>query len=359
MRTWVVVLAIGAPVTAFGQSDPTAPTPPPAEASVPAVPETPEVVTGPAPDVVTDAPPPSKYTDQLRFMVSDLTILRLNPTGLETRLRVGAQKKLYPSDKKITENNFWFVGAFPKLNPAGAHLALGGELQPASIFNLRVFGEVSKYFGTFGYMQSFTSANANYSDHTLAANADNPTPATEPEAARSMRVSVQPMLQLKFGNIALRSLAMFDYWSLSTRNANAYEPTLDTLLPDNGWTVATDSDLLYVTDFGLAAGLRHSWVKPIYASKHFADAADEAEYDGQNAHQRLGLFGAYTLRDDGPSRFNKPTLVLIVSWYLTHKYRAGEPAMVDPGHTADDYRTRAFPYFIAGFAFESDFLPVQ
>ncbi len=306
-----------------------------------------------------EAEPVSKYPDGLRLMASDLTILRLNPLGLETRARIGVQKKLYPSDKKITENNFFFAGVFPKLNPASAHLGIGGELQPASIFNLRTFFEVQKYFGTFGYLQSFTSANANYSDATLADNKDNPTPATEPEAATGMRFSVQPMLQLKFGKVALRALAMFDYWNFKTRASTAYEPTLDTLLPDNGWTVSTDTDLLYVTDMGLAAGLRHSWVKPMYQSKHFDDASDADAYDGKNEHHRLGFFGAYTLRDDGPSRFNKPTVILIVSWYLKHKYRAGEPGMLDPGHDADDYRSRAIPYFLAGFAFESDFIPVQ
>ncbi len=309
--------------------------------------------------VAEEAEPVNKYPDGLRLMASDLTILRLNPTGLETRARIGIQKKLYPSFKKVTENNFLFAGVFPKLNPASAHLGIGGELQPASIFNVRTFFELQKYFGTFGYLQSFTSANANYSDATLADNDDNPTPATEPEAATGMRFSVQPMLQLKFGNVALRALAMFDYWNFSTRASTAYEPTLDTLLPDNGWTMSTDTDILYVTDIGLAAGLRHSWVKPMYASKHFVDTADEAAYDGRNEHHRLGLFGAYTLRDDGPSRFNKPTVILIVSWYLKHKYRAGEPDMLDPGHTADDYRSRAIPYFLAGFAFESDFMPVN
>jgi hypothetical protein len=367
MRTWGVVLAICIPVTAFGQPDPAAPAPaePAAPAGDAAPPTAPAEGTAPlVPEAVAEttaepAAAPSKFPSGMRLMLSDLTILRLNPTGLETRARVGLQKKLYPSDKKVTENNFWFVGAFPKLNPASAHIGLGGELQPASIFNVRVFGEVSKYFGTFGYLQSFGSANANYSDQTLADNKDNPTPATEPESATSMRVSVQPMLQLKFGKIALRSLAMFDYWNFKARAATAYEPTLDTLLPDNGWTVSTDTDLLYVTDTGLAAGLRHSWVKPMYASKHFTDATDEAAYDGQNGHQRLDFFGAYTLKDKGPSTFNKPTIILIVSMYLKHKYRAGEPGTLDPGHDADDYRTRAFPYLLAGFAFESDFLPVQ
>jgi hypothetical protein len=308
-----------------------------------------------------DEEPVSKLPDGWRVMASDLTILRLNPVGLETRARIGVQKKLYPSQAKITENNFFFLGTFPKLNPASAHLSIGGELQPASIFNLRAFAEVQQFFGTFGFLQSFASPNVNYSDTQLAANADNPTTATEPQSALVQHFSIQPMLQLKFGKVALRALAMFDYWNFDTRTGDtaAYEATFDTLLPDQGWSLSTDTDLLYVTGTGLAAGLRHSWVKPMYSSKHFADATDEAAYDGANSHQRLGLFSAYTFRDDGPSRFNKPTVILIVSWYLQHKYRTGEPGTLDPGHTGDDYRSRAVPYFVAGFAFESDFIDVR
>ena len=378
MRTWVVVLAIALPVTAFAQGDPPAPvdpapaegapaepsvpTPPPAEAGAPAMPE---AMKSPVPDE--PAAVPNKFPGGWRLMLSDLTILRLNPTGLETRARVGLQKKLFPSDKKITENNFFFVGAYPKLNPASAHFGLGGELQPASIFNLRVMADFQKYFGSFGYLQSFTSANANYSDATLADNKDMPTPQTEPQAATIKHFSVQPMIQLKFGKIALRSLFQFDWWDFDVRSGQplAYEPTFDTLLPDKGWTVSTDTDLLYVMPLDeakgrqLAAGLRHTWVKPMYGSEHFADAADEATYDGKNAHHRVGFFGAYTMKDLGPRTFNKPTIILIVSFYVKHKYRAGEPGTLDPGHTADDYRTRAFPYLIAGFAFESDFLAVK
>jgi hypothetical protein len=33
--------------------------------------------------------------------------------------------------------------------------------------------------------------------------------------------------------------------------------------------------------------------------------------------------------------------------------------LLDVGYTADNYRSRAFPYFVAGFAFESDFMDVH
>jgi hypothetical protein len=302
-----------------------------------------------------DAPPPSGW----RFMFSDLTIIRLNPLGLETRGRLGLQKRLYYSEKAISRNNFAFAGLYPKLNPASAQLGVGGEVQPLSMFNLRALAEVQQYFGTVGYLQSFPSADASWSDQRRKDLVDDPVLA--PQSAGMFHASIQPMLMAKVGPIAFRALLLLDYWSFDVRAGDvaAYEGTFDTLLPDRGWTISTDTDLLYTGRRGLAIGLRHSSVTPRYRREHFADAAAEAAYDGDNAHQRLGLFAAYTLRDRGPSRFNKPTLILIASWYLKHRYRLGQPDVLPAGHDADDYVSRAFPYLLVGFAFESDLRTVR
>ncbi len=350
LRVWAVVLFVLVPARSFAQGAPD---------QDPGAPQgAPEVASPPVPEDRPQAPvEPSKFPDGWRLMLSDLSIFRLNPIGLETRARFGLQKKLYASTKKVTENNFFFVGTFPKLNPASAQISLGGELQPASIFNVRTYYELQKFYGTFGFLQSFTSANANYSDSNLKDLAD--VPATEPEAKTVHHFSVQPQLMLKFGKVVVRSLLQLDYWDFKTRGTLIYEPTFDTLLPKQGWTMSTDTDVLYMPGNGLAAGLRHTFVKPFYGSEHFADTADENMYDGQNAHHRLGLFAAYTFKDKGPSTFNKPTAILILSFYLQHKYRTGEPDAVDPGHDSSDYRTRAFPYLILGFAFESDLLAIQ
>jgi hypothetical protein len=372
LRVWVAVLVALVPVRAFAQgggegetpaAPPTADQPaPPADAApapegAPAAPESTAAMPAEYPPDPPEAAKPNSFPEGWRLMLSDLTIFRLNPLGLETRARFGVQKKLYPSAKKITENNFFFLGTFPKLNPASAQISLGGELQPASIFNVRVYYELQKFFGTFGFLQSFASANSNYSDNNLKDLAD--MPSREPEAKTVRHFSVQPQVQLKFGKIAVRSLLQLDYWDFKTREVLIYEPTFDTLLPKQGWTMSTDTDVLYVPGNGLAAGLRHTYVKPFYSSDHFIDSADENAYDGQNAHHRLGLFAAYTIKDKGPSTFNKPTAILILSFYLKHKYRAGEPDELDPLHDSDDYRTRAFPYLILGFAFESDLLAIQ
>lgn len=357
MRRLLPLAVVLMPLTAAAQ--PADPTPPAAPAvEEPARPPVEDTAADrmrapdplPLPRFDPDAPPPAGW----RLMLSDLTIMRVNPLGLETRIRLGLQKRLYYSERPLTKTNFAFVGLYPKLNPASAQLGVGGELQPLSMFNLRALAEVQQYYGTFGYLQSFASADANYSDHTLAALKDDPVRA--PRAAAMFHASVQPMVMAKLGPVALRALVLFDYWNFDGRAGDtaAYEGTFDTLLPDRGWTVSTDTDLLYTGRPGLALGLRHSSVTPLYQARHFSSQAAYDAYDGANAHQRLGLFAAYTFRDHGPSRFNKPTLIVIASWYLDHKYRLGQPAALPPGGTAADYVSRAFPYVLVGFAFESD-----
>lgn len=304
---------------------------------------------------IADRPPPADW----RLLLSDLTLFRANPLGLETRARIGLQKRLYASDRAVAQNNFLFLGVFPKLNPVSGHLGAGLEIQPASIFNLRAFAEVQQYFGNLGFLQSFTSANANFSDSRLDELAD--APGFAPQTAAALRVGIHPLLQLRVGPIAVRALFQLDYLDFALRDGDrvAYEATFDTLLPDRGWTLSTDTDVLYTGVERLAIGLRHSWVHPFYRARHFTSAADEAAYADDNAHQRLGLFAAYTLRDRGPSRFNKPTLIAIVSWYLSHRWRTGTPDAPPPDTSGGDFTSRAVPYFLVGFAFESDFLAVQ
>jgi hypothetical protein len=184
---------------------------------------------------------------------------------------------------------------------------------------------------------------------------------TPPQSAALVHASIQPLLQAKVRDIAVRALFQFDYWDFDVRagDTTAYEATFDTLLPDEGWTLSLDTDVLYTGRKNTAVGLRYSFVKPFYREEHFSSAAELEAYDGENSHHRLGFFGAYTLEDLGPSRFNKPTVILIVSWYLSHRWRTGEPDLLPLGDRPDDYTSRAFPYFLLGFAFESDLLPVR
>jgi hypothetical protein len=290
-----------------------------------------------------------------RLVFSDLTVFRTNPLGLQTMARFGLEKQLYESTAPVAEHNFWFGGIYPRLDPVSVHLGVGGELQPLSIFNLRGFIEAEQYFGDIGFLQSFKTATANYSDERLrdiSALADK---------SWIIRGSLQPLVQMKLGPIAARARFQLDYWSLALRPGDkvAYEAQLDTLLPDNGFTLSSDEDLLYIGHPGLAIGLRHSWVHPFYRSEHFLNRNDEKAYDDDNAHQRLGLLAAYTLYDRPHTAFNKPTVVLIASWYLSHRWRTGRPDHTDISGDINnnDFISPWTPYVVVGFAFESDFLP--
>lgn len=298
-----------------------------------------------------------------RLALSDLTVLRVNPLGFETRARFGVEKRLYVSESKAFENNFVFAGLLPKLNPASAHLGLGVEIQPASFFNLRGAAEVGQFFGTFDMLQSFTTPTANWSDQTRKDLGDAGIDALEPYSAGALRLTVMPTLQLKVGPVVVRNTLTLDYWDLALRDGDtvAYEATVDVPLPDEGWVLSNDLDLLYMTDFGLVAGLRYTLVRPMYREEHFADpnrdaagnAADFEAHKNDNAHQRLGLFAAYTLYDRPNETFNKPTIILIAAWYLDHRYRTGAPDTLGPGERDEDYVSQAMPYVILGFAFDA------
>jgi hypothetical protein len=185
-----------------------------------------------------------------------------------------------------------------------------------------------------------------------------------PQATNVFHASIQPLLQLKVGPIAFKGLFQFDYWDFKVRSGDttAYEATFDTLLPDGGWTLSIDADLLYLGIKNLAIGLRYSRVDAFYRQEHFAEpgvdnAAAFAAYDGENDHHRVGLFAAYTLHDRGPATFGKSTVLLIASWYLAHRYRTGQPdAPLMADNRPDDFIGRGVPYVLVGYAFESDFI---
>ena len=279
--------------------------------------------------------PPAPLPER-RLYLTDLTILRVNPMGLETQLRLGYQQKLYDAESLALRDNFLYGGTYVRLSPAAVRTAGVFEAQPASVLNLRFTVEYLRYFGTAGYLQSAPTADVDFSDSALADARDSA------YSTGGLHATFEPLLQAKIGPVAIRSRALLGYFDMDLRGGDRvwYEATLDAPLPGIGLTLANDLDVLYVTDFGLTAGLRYSMVAPRYTRA-------QSPGDTDTSHHRLGLLAAYTFYDDGYTGFNKPTAVLITSWYLKHRYRTGEDV------------PRAVPYVIAGFAFTSDLLEVR
>jgi hypothetical protein len=279
------------------------------------------------------APPP---LPERRLYLTDLTLLRVNPMGLETQLRLGYQHRLYDADSLALRDNFVYGGTFVRLSPAAVRTAGVFEAQPVSVLNLRFTMEYLRYFGTAGYLQSAPTADVDFSDSALA---------DAEESAYStggLHATFEPLLQVKFGQVAVRSRALLGWFDMDLRAGDRvwYEATLDAPLPGNGFTLANDLDVVYLTDFGLTAGVRYSSVFPQYS-------AAQSRKETDTSHHRVGVLAAYTFFDEGYTAFNKPTAILITSWYLKHRYRTGQDV------------PRAVPYVIAGFAFTSDLLDAR
>lgn len=311
---------------------------------------------------------------QSRFVINNLLVLRVNPVGLEDQMRIGYQVRLSDRTNLLLRDTFVFLGFAPRFNPAFVKIGPSFEVQPLSIFNLRVGAEFIGLFSTFGFLQSYTSPRDDYSDTMLRncstadwfkecsyvkASGERVTGVDERRNYSTIgaHVMIEPLIQLKLGPVAFRNKLALEYWDMNVRGGDTvfYDVTLDTLVPARGWVLANDMDLLYVSKFGLTAGVRYSVVKPFYTSREYR-AIGEPE-DADNSHQRLGPMLAYTFFDRGFTRFNKPTLLLIANWYVSHRYRTGAtPSSVLPGVFVN---SPAMPYLILGFAFQSDLLKTR
>lgn len=285
------------------------------------------------------APEPVPEVPSRRLVLNSMLVARVNPLGLESQTRVGYQARLYRKEGMLFRDNFLFLGAYPKINPASIKVGPVVELQPLSMLNLRLSAEYVGVFGTQGFLQSRPSPNAEYSETVLDAGAA----ANEQYGTSGARLAFEPLVQLKVGPIAVRNRFGLEYWSMSLREGDRvwYDATLDTLVPDKGFTLTNDLDVLFMGAPPLVVGARYSLVQPLYTPRHLADGEAETQ---ENGHHRLGLLAAYVFYDEGYTAFNKPAVILNVAWYLRHRYRTGVEV------------SRAVPYALLGFAFQSDLL---
>jgi len=294
-----------------------------------------------------DAPPEPPRT---RLLLNNLLAFRYNPLGFEDQVRVGLQTRLYRSKEAVLRDNFIFTGAYPKINPAFIKAGPSIEIQPLSIFNLRLAAEIVGFYSSFGALQSFSSPTAAYSDTDLRAGKE----AGRNYATYGAHAMIEPTIQLKFGRFVLRDKLAVEYWRMNVRDGDTvwYDMSLDTLVPSNGWVVTNDLDALYLHDFKdwkgrfhgarLTAGLRYTTVQPIYRERDFQSG--DARSLADNSHHRAGPLVAFTFFDRGFTQFNKPTALVIANWYIDHRFRTGRDV------------SGAIPYLIVGFAFQSDLL---
>jgi hypothetical protein len=250
---------------------------------------------------------------------------RYNPVGLFTNAAFLLRYRLYDSDALALKDNYIGVGPVAFISPAFYRAGIGVEVQPASVLNLSASYEWTGFFGNFNFLQSFPTIQSNYSDAELARlAAPNAPAATAPQRASGTLFTVAGLLQLKAGPVALRSNARLFNFNLNVRNSEPvfYEPVLDVALPNGGWGLTNDTDLLFVGIPRFAIGARYSG-----SGGFFRPTDGDLSHPNARPQHRVGPFLAYTFSEDDRNLINTPTLVLLSQWFLQHPYRTATPAL--------------------------------
>ena len=278
------------------------------------------------------------------IFIRNTTVARLNPLGLMDFGQVSYRMRLYDSESVAFADNFIGFGLAPAISPAFARIGPLVEFQPTSFLQLWASFEMFGYFGTFGFLQSFPDASADFSDSEINARRDlaDGDPG-RPYASTGTQVNLGATLQAKLGPFAVRNLFRLMRPDYRARGGDevVYDIIFDVLTPNRGWFINNDTDLLYVSDFGLSAGVRWTSNFAFYQERHLAGADENLN----TPMHRVGPLLAYSFWKDRGGDFDNPTLLLIANWWVKHRWRTGEDV------------NQAMPYLVLGFQFTGDITP--
>lgn len=273
-----------------------------------------------------------------RISYSNLLLVRLNPLGLEDWIDVGYRYRLYDHTSAVFRDNHASLAFTPTVSPGVARIGGTGEIRPLSILMLSMGYYFVSWFGTFDFLQSYPSARAAHSDSDLEEGTD--AGRNYATIGSELQLKAQPIIKL--GPVVVRDEVNFYYSNIDLRRGDRtyYNIRIDALVPNRGWALTNDTDILYLSDFGLVAGARSTVTHAIFTERHFAPGEENENLSSPT--WRLGPLVAYVFSDDLSVGFNRPTVLLIVNWWIKHRYRTG----------ADVHQ--AVPYLIAAFKFEGD-----
>lgn len=297
----------------------------------------------PAPEIV--AKPKLAPRPRHRLIYSNLTALRYNPLGLVNEFTGGYRYQLVDKDSVLFNESFIAAQVHTYLTPAYARIGPKIDIQPLALLNLSATYDYTGYFGSFGLNQSFKSPTDVWSDTELERRDDSGDPAVDNYSNTGHFVTLAALLQAKVKNIAIRDNLKF-YWAdydLRAGDTVSYDQTLDITIPNKGWAMTNDLDVLYLFDFGLTLGARYTLTEAFYQARHFQPAEPISRPNGPT--HRVGPALLYTFFNRPHQRFNKPTLIVLMQWWAAHRFRTGQDV------------STAVPYLVVGFRFEGDLLP--
>jgi hypothetical protein len=269
------------------------------------------------------------------------TAARVNPLGLFELFDTSLRLRLFESDADALRQNFVGIGATMGISPAFGRIGVLAEVQPLTLLRLWASYELVGYFSSFGLMASFPSATSSFSDTTIR---DGGAMGRPGYATYGGQLTLGASFQARLGPVAVRDnfRAMHASFGLRAGDQVFFDQTFDLQLPNDGWAVVNDADVLWVSDFGLVIGARYTVATPLNEDRHFVPGEDRAP--AQNHVHRLGPLIAYTFERNPNARFDAPMLLLLAQWHLVHRFRTGQD--VDTG----------LPYLALVFQFQGDLL---
>jgi len=275
---------------------------------------------------------PVNVGDRHSITYTNLLAPRVNPLGLEERLWIGYQYRLYDKTGDIWKGSNIGIFLRPILSPAIGLVGPTVQIQPLAILRLRATWSYVGWFGTFSYMESYQSPWDDFSDTRLSAQKDR----GENYATTGHQTELELLFQVRFKQIVLRNTFTADYNVMKLRGDDDvfYDIRVDALVPNKGWLIFNDTDLLWAQDFKgprhstLLAGTRATVVKAFYPDSVYEEG--EAHTDPNGPIFKLGPELGYIFYDrpDKRPRFNRPTLLLIPQWNILHRWRTGRDVSV-------------------------------
>lgn len=269
---------------------------------------------------------------------------RANPLGLFELFDLSLRVRLYESDSDALKQNYVGIGTTVGLSPAFGRIGVLAEVQPLTLLRLWASYELVGYFSSFGLMASYRTATADFSDTAIREGGDRGTPGY---ATYGGALTLGAAFQARLGPVAVRN-TFRAFWSSMTVRAGDrvyFDQTLDLQMPNDGWAVMNETDIAWVSDFGLLIAARYTVATPLNEDSHFLPLEDRGA--GENLIHRLGPVIAYTFERNPGSRFDAPTLILLAQWHLLHRFRTGRD--VDTG----------LPYIALAFQFTGDLLSAR
>lgn len=328
--TWLAALLVSSVAWAEDPGPPETPTTP-AESA--------EATVTPPVDPEAEAPPPPLPRIPLdRISYDSLSGVRGNPLGTETMFNLTWRHRLFASDSLALRENAIGLGLHHTFSPAIVRIGATVEVRPATVLTLSATAVHMLFNGSFSTLQSYDTASADFSDTALDdgkdANLNHPT--------SGMEVVLRALALAKLGPIVFRDDLQFFYDDVALPDGDTvfYTSRLDLLSPNEGFSLTNDTDVMWMSDFGLIVGARLSLGHSFYRESELA-----LEDDGSNPNTpmlRVGPAALYTFYDKPGTRFNKPSLFLNVAWWMLHRFRTGEDV------------SQGIPYIAGGFRFEGD-----